>query len=771
MDAKKLAAMRRARELSREIPAGYAGRDGFMFVAYGCAVFERENAKGRIEYVATNLMKGKSEIIDRRANRVSDRAVDTLLRELANSRVAGMGRYEVDGGTMLPLSKLREVVYAIFRAILPEYGYAVRSGQIALAEELLEAIAGRRVLLAEAAVGIGKTIVYIIIGVLMKRGHINDTWNGGYFPGMSCVEWQRMPILISTSSIALQKAIIDDYLPTISDILVEQGIIRRPLNYVLRKGKQHHVCESNLRLRLSFEKNPKTAAMLKEIIDDPDSIDFAEIGGLKSHIKNKIRVPFKCPKNCVFFGRCRYRAYRESISNSGFDFQVTNHNLLLADARMRSEEKGSVLPPYQMLVIDEAHKLLPAARSIYSAELAEDAAPEIAGAVREMNFRPRYPCDAAGWKKFRNNALFLAEKLYKQNKLLFGFDELTADCDETLMNIAQIAGLLCQTLKNCPKMFVERSERLRLSLQCDLERTARAAGELADSGSEIRWFERDDDGDAPATLYGLPKNLSERVYNDLWKRGVPALLTSGTLSVNGDFDALKHSLGLDKHTRIVETTHSSPYNYRGNCLLYLSENVPYYEKSGYIDVLTDETERLIRASHGRAAVLFTSYNAMGVVHAKLKDRLPYELFKLERSTSAAIKQFKESKNGVLFAAGALWEGIDIPGDALSMLIIVKLPFQVPDPIGEYEQTLYRDMFEYKSKLVVPEMLIKLKQGFGRLIRTERDTGVVAILDSRASIGGAYRERVLNALPKCRVTNKIGEIIRFMNDKKSPEYFK
>ena len=247
MNAKELAAMLRARELSREIPDGYSGRDGFMFVAYGCVVFERENDRGRIEYVATNLATGKSEIIDRRSNRVSDRAVDTLLRVLANSRIAGMGRYEVGGETTLPMSKLRKVVYAVFRAILPEYGYAVRDGQIALAEELLEAVAGRRVLLAEAAVGIGKTIVYIIIGVLIKRGHINDTWNSGYFPGMSCVEWQRMPILISTSSIALQKAIIDDYLPTISDILVEQGIIRRPLSFVLRKGKQHHVCENGLR--------------------------------------------------------------------------------------------------------------------------------------------------------------------------------------------------------------------------------------------------------------------------------------------------------------------------------------------------------------------------------------------------------------------------------------------------------------------------------------------------------------------------------------------
>jgi ATP-dependent DNA helicase DinG len=125
---------------------------------------------------------------------------------------------------------------------------------------------------------------------------------------------------------------------------------------------------------------------------------------------------------------------------------------------------------------------------------------------------------------------------------------------------------------------------------------------------------------------------------------------------------------------------------------------------------------------------------------------------------------------VLFAAGALWEGIDIPGDALSMLIIVKLPFQVPDPIGEYEQTLYRDLNEYKNAVVVPEMLIKLKQGFGRLIRTEEDTGVVAILDSRVNQYGAYRGCVLDALPDCYVTADINEVEGFYRVMKKPEYF-
>jgi ATP-dependent DNA helicase DinG len=144
--------------------------------------------------------------------------------------------------------------------------------------------------------------------------------------------------------------------------------------------------------------------------------------------------------------------------------------------------------------------------------------------------------------------------------------------------------------------------------------------------------------------------------------------------------------------------------------------------------------------------------------------------RLERGSSAAIEKFKKSKNGVLFASGALWEGIDIPGDTLSMLIIVKLPFQVPDPIGEYEQTLYSSMFEYKNRVIVPEMLIKLKQGFGRLIRALTDTGVVAILDSRANSTGAYRERILATLPDCNVTSVIKKVWQFFRAVKAPGYF-
>jgi ATP-dependent DNA helicase DinG len=209
-------------------------------------------------------------------------------------------------------------------------------------------------------------------------------------------------------------------------------------------------------------------------------------------------------------------------------------------------------------------------------------------------------------------------------------------------------------------------------------------------------------------------------------------------------------------------------------MLYISERVPFPENKDkrYISAIADEVTQLVKASHGHAAVLFTSYNVMGQVYSLVKNRaLPFPLFRLDRGGTSAIEKFKQSGNGVLFASGALWEGIDIPGDALSLLIIVKLPFPVPDPIGEYELSLCGDMETYKRRAIIPDTLVKLMQGFGRLIRSEKDTGVCVILDVRAGKRGAYRRYVLGALPECGMGRSVGDIVRFIRQKKSPEYFK
>ena len=291
----------------------------------------------------------------------------------------------------------------------------------------------------------------------------------------------------------------------------------------------------------------------------------------------------------------------------------------------------------------------------------------------------------------------------------------------------------------------------------------------------ICWLENGStDADSEMKLCAIPKDLDRILFQGLWFKGFPVVLTSGTLSANKDFSRIKRTLGLDyAGTRLTEISKPSPFNHRDNTLLYISENVPFPDiKNGnYIDAVADETEKLIRAAHGHTIVLFTSYKVMDMVYERIASRgLPFPLFRSNRKDTNALERFKQSGNGVLFASGAMWEGVDIPGDVLSMLIIVKLPFAVPDPISRYGQTLYNGIDDYKHRVIIPDMQLRLKQGGGRLIRLVTDTGVIAILDIRASLKGAYREYALAALPPCCVTSDIGDIDPFLRAVKDAAYF-
>lgn len=186
--------------------------------------------------------------------------------------------------------------------------------------------------------------------------------------------------------------------------------------------------------------------------------------------------------------------------------------------------------------------------------------------------------------------------------------------------------------------------------------------------------------------------------------------------------------------------------------------------------LADEIVRLVHACCGHALVLFTSYRQMAEVKAMTDGRWPYPTFQAWRNGGRVIQQFKESGNGILFAAGSCWEGIDFPGDMVSLLIIAKLPFPIPDPVSDYERRQYPNLRDYINAEIIPEMQKKLRQGFGRAIRTEQDSCVVAILDERAGIGGRYHDAALAALPICPTTEKIEDVQQFIREQKRPDYF-
>ena len=186
--------------------------------------------------------------------------------------------------------------------------------------------------------------------------------------------------------------------------------------------------------------------------------------------------------------------------------------------------------------------------------------------------------------------------------------------------------------------------------------------------------------------------------------------------------------------------------------------------------MAEQSIRLVQATWGHTLVLFTSYALMGTVSRHLKDLLPFPLLTVWRNSPEVIRQFKEMENAVLFAAGSCWEGVDFPGDMVSSLILVRLPFPVPDPLSEAEREQYPTLQEYIQAVIVPEMQKKLRQGFGRAIRTETDTCVISVLDYRAASSGRYHQAMLDALPAMPMTQCIQEVEAFIREKKSPEYF-
>lgn len=226
-------------------------------------------------------------------------------------------------------------------------------------------------------------------------------------------------------------------------------------------------------------------------------------------------------------------------------------------------------------------------------------------------------------------------------------------------------------------------------------------------------------------------------------------------------------MGLTSYRPLRHFRADSPFDYRKKCLLYFP-----LRTMARVDNrrMAEEIVRLVDACHGHALVLFTSYRQMAEVRTLTDGQWPYPTYQAWRNGSKIIQQFKQSGNGVLFAAGSCWEGIDFPGDMVSLLIIAKLPFPIPDPVSNYECQQYPNLHDYINAEIIPEMQKKLRQGFGRAIRTEQDSCVVAILDERAGIGGKYHDAALAALPACPTTEKIEDVQQFIREQKCPDYF-
>lgn len=635
-----------------------------------------------------------------------------------------------------PMKQAHSEAERLFRELLPGEGLAVREEQLSLCHTMLDALFQNKIALCDAGVGIGKTYAYLAACILWRK-HSRSA----------------KPIAISTSSIALQTAILKEYLPFLSQIFLENRLVKEPIRGIIRKSKERFVCDERLRQRLAAVRDKQKNPAQRKALDSLKRIfDLDAVPELSGFDRRQVCIPQVCPGNCPRKS-CRYRQYLKQARSSEVAVQICNHNYLLADAIHRLKKLPPLLGDFGILVVDEAHKLPDAAAQMTGQSLSEEDAAELAAALSAEG----YPYTAAQLRE-------RCAALWASLSPLAGKGERAA---------FRPAPGLQAALQQAGKVFYHAFHR------CAISRTLQHR--LGEAEQLLRAFSSLDrrkilyiDYGADETLFlcAASKNVPEFLNRALWERKIPVILTSGTLLAGGSFHRTEQVLGLSQNARLECFSADSPFDYQKNCLFYLPELPCGIRMGGSTEVqyLAGQILRLARATVGHTLALFPSYSLMGAVYQQLKDGFPFPLLAVWRDAQAVIEQFKGMQNAVLFAAGACWEGVDFPGDRVSSLIVARLPFPVPDPLHEAEKEQYPSLQEYIQSVIVPEMQKKLRQGFGRAIRTETDTCVISILDCRAVPGERYHQAALDALPAMPSTRNLEDVTMFIREKKGPEYF-
>lgn len=603
----------------------------------------------------------------------------------------------------------------IFKELLPTHGMAERLEQIELSHRMLDAMLDNIIGIFDAGTGIGKTFAYLVAGTVFRQ-----------------LQSENHPILISTSSIALQNAVRDEYLPFLSTVLMADGMIDRPLQAVIRKGKSHYVCDERLERRLRQinldKKNKQAGAALLAL---RECVDVNSVPHLSNYDRERICVPKVC--DCQRED-CRYLSFINDCDTGQHPFQICNHNLLLADAIHRTLGRKPILPDSCAVIIDEAHKLPDTARQMFGISLGAE---DIQNLIQSLR---------------REKYLLAAESL----------EELFAPLQGKLPGIEECIRLLVAPERGLQTIHNRLHDKVTGPTRRALEKFVSAVTLFIEGNPNMVFYVEDD------RLCATISDLTTQLRSTLWSQERPILLTSGTLAVGDNFRRFKEEAGLLTDHRVTEAVSFSPFEYEKNCLLYLPKSPPRHGSESYYDELSGEITALLNAAHGHALILFTSYAAMSAVKELLNLRWP--IFTLGRNAAHTIERFKATPGSILLATGPAWEGFDFPGDCVSLLIIPRLPFAHPNALTGKEREKYSSLHDFIRAVVVPEMQIKLRQGFGRAIRTETDTCVVAILDERACPGKRYFQDVMAALPDMRRTSSIKGVADFIRAVKDETYF-
>ena len=635
-----------------------------------------------------------------------------------------------------------------------------RPGQHEMATGVADAIRERRNLIVEAGTGTGKTLAYLVPLVLTGQRAV-----------------------VSTGTKNLQEQLIQKDVPFLEEVLDHE------LRVAVMKGRNNFLCLQKLadqgaKPTLKGLEEVSEFSLIRSWAERTETGDRAELPELRDDSKLWPRLDARreaCTgRRCELFERCFVTKMHQRARQA--DLIVVNHHLFFADLSLRRDDFGSIIPNYQGVVFDEAHEIEGVVGQFFGVRLSSFQFGELASDIRKaakaggfgssrLNRRLKGLRDHAkeffalfdefeSRQRFADRATFRkkhSDEYYALLKAIEGLHshltQVRGRSEETdpLKGRAQLLGLTLRTLLADVDRNVEEQayEYPVLGLLVEDKR-----------GDFVYWVEKRRRG---VFLQATPIEVNSILNEALFDNQGSVILASATLAVDGRFDFIRGRLGLGSANELVVPGH---FDYRRQALLYIPRYMPDPRAPDFIRRAVQEIQQLLRFSRGRAFVLCTSYQQMRRLHKEVSFAIEYRcLIQGQGPNAVVLDEFRKTPNCVLFATYSFWQGVDVPGEQLSCVIVDKLPFAVPsDPVVEARINRIRrqggnPFWEFQ----IPAAALTLKQGFGRLIRRATDRGVLALLDNRIATKG-YGKIFLNSLPNYARTSSLQDVAAFLGAK-------
>ena len=627
--------------------------------------------------------------------------------------------------------------------------YEYRLGQIKMAEAVLRAFEAKKHLIVEAGTGTGKTLAYLV-------------------PAIAAALGQKKRIIISTGTKNLQEQLMEKDIPFL------QKVLPKKFSAAYMKGRSNYACL----YRIAKAENQPILEGLDEMdyfeeirhwARESQTGDRAELVNLPENLpfwgrinaKSETCLGQKCPDyEPCFVTRMRARAEEA-------DIVIVNHHLFFADLNIRGNEYGRVLPDYSAVIFDEAHLIEDIAADYFGFQVSTFQIDEL---VRDAENLPiTDSLVVRDLTKLSARIIGLADQFWTRFVQGRGQDgrfplapnafaqKVRDEIQPTPLGEAYFAfDSALERLESGIDVYAEKMTEAESLVR--RVRQTRFDLDFVCSQSEknyVYWLEKRGRG---MFLRASPIDVSNLLQEKLFDKLETVVMTSATLSSNGKFDFIKDRLGLDTAKTDTMLAPSS-FDYEKQAIIYLPKAMPEPRAPEFSQIAANEIIKLLNVTNGRAFVLSTSLSSMNALYELVSMRVNFPcLVQGSMSKAGLLERFRKTPNAVLFATSSFWQGVDVQGEQLSCVIIDKLPFAVPtDPIVAARTRFIDDnggksFFDYS----VPQAVITLKQGIGRLIRSANDKGVIALLDPRLKTKG-YGKDFLNSLPKCKITSELKDV--------------